>query len=358
MTTDPATQVGSIPQTTAVRPGHEFDEQALAHYLSAVIGASGALTVRQFEGGQSNPTFLLHYAGRDYVMRKQPPGRLLPSAHQVGREYRVMKALTNTGVPVPRMYALNEDPKIIGTHFFLMEHVVGRVFSDPLLPELAPSERRALYQHLVDVLAALHQVNYLDVGLADFGRPGNYYARQIGRWTKQYLASQTDELPQMERLMAWLPENVPDAGDTVIVHGDFRLGNMIVHPTEPRIVAVLDWELSTLGDALADLGYICMDYHTATDIGGEQGLDRPDLADLGIPGEDEQVDRYCARTGRKRIDNWNFYLIYNLFRSGAIIQGVYKRGLDGNASSQLALTYADACAKRADLACALLDTDP
>jgi len=339
---------------TPVRKAHRFDEAALDRYLRAhVAGYTGGLEVRQFEGGQSNPTFALRSGARELVLRKQPPGHLLPSAHQVDREYRVMHALRDTDVPVPRMYALCEDPSVIGTKFYVMEKVQGRVFTDLMLPGFTNDQRRALYRDLTRVLAALHSVDPVAVGLADFGRPGNYYERQISRWSKQYVASKTEEIEAMDRLMEWLPAHIPKSEETVIVHGDYRLGNVLLHPSEPRIVAVLDWELSTLGHPLADLGYVCMDYHA--DSYTTAGLSRPDLADFGIPSEQEFVADYCAFAGRDRIDDWDFYVIYNLFRSAGIIQGVYKRGLDGNASSATATGFKDVCRMRAERAWRLVE---
>ena len=264
-------------ELTSVRSAHRFDEEALARYLSShVDGFSGPLKVEQFEGGQSNPTFRLEAGGVRYVLRKQPPGKLLPSAHQVDREHRVMQALEPTDVPVPHMFALCEDPDVIGTKFYVMEWVDGRVFAETRLPDQTPEARRAIYLDMARVLARLHAVEPAQVGLAEFGRPGNYYERQIGRWSKQYVASKTEEIEAMDRLMQWLPDNIPEQKKTVVVHGDFRLGNMLIHPTEPRIVAVLDWELSTLGDGLADLGYICQDYH------GES------YEDVGLAGADSR----------------------------------------------------------------------
>jgi aminoglycoside phosphotransferase (APT) family kinase protein len=334
-------------ELTGVRDAHRFDEAALERYLTGhVAGFAGPMTIEQFEGGQSNPTFRLQAGGRRYVMRKPPPGELLPSAHQVDREYRVMKALEHTPVPVPRMYALCEDSAVIGTKFYIMEWVDGRVFAETRLPSLGREERRAIYLDLARVLAELHKVDPAAVGLETFGRPGNYYERQIGRWSKQYLASKTEQIEAMDRLMAWLPDNIPEQGKSVIVHGDYRLGNALIHPTEPRIAAVLDWELSTLGDGLADLGYLCQDYHG--EAYNDAGLAGADLDALGIPTEQEMVDEYCRHACIGRIDNWPFYLIYNMFRSAAIIQGVYKRGLDGNASSEKALEYKDAARLRAE----------
>ena len=339
---------------TPVREAHRFDEAALAAYLEAnVAGYAGPLTVRQFEGGQSNPTFQLETPGKHYVMRKQPPGELLPSAHQVDREYRVMKALAGSDVPVPEMFCLCEDKAVIGTKFYVMERVEGRVFTELLLPALTPEERQSIYLDMARVLAALHSVDVDAVGLSEFGRPGNYYERQVGRWSKQYVASKTDEIEAMENLMTWLPENIPAQKKTVIVHGDFRLGNMLIHPTEPRIAAVLDWELSTLGDGLADLGYICQDYHG--DSYFTEGLANADLPALGIPTEEEFVAEYCRHAGIDAIDNWPFYLIYNMFRSAAIIQGVYKRGLDGNASSETATEFGDIARIRSERAWGLVE---
>ena len=350
--------MSGIPELTPVRPAHRFDERALNEFLRAELPGyppRGPLMVRQFEGGQSNPTFLLAAGGREYVLRKQPTGELLPSAHRVDREYRVMKALESTEVPVPRMHLLCEDPAVIGTRFYVMEKVEGRVYADPLMPEASPVERTLVYRHLADVLAALHAVPPEEAGLGSFGRPGNYYERQISRWSRQYVASRTEDIPEMDALMEWLPRHIPAAAETVVVHGDYRLGNAIVHPDEPRIVAILDWELSTLGHPLADLGYVCQTYHA--NEGDRHGLNRPDLHALGIPTEEEFVARYCEAAGIDGIEDWRFYLVYNLFRSAAIIQGVYKRGLDGNASSDTALGFGGYCRARAERAWRLVGGD-
>lgn len=339
----------NLPELTPVRAGHEIDEAALRRYLEThVEGFKGPLKLLQFDGGQSNPTFKLEAGSGNYVMRKQPPGELLPSAHQVDREYRIMHALRDTPVPVPKMYALCEDIAVIGTKFYVMEMVEGRIFKEPLLPGLSRSDRRAIYRDVARVLAELHKVDYRALGLEDFGRPGNYYERQISRWTKQYLASKTEELASMEGLLDWVPKHIPASEETCIAHGDYRMGNIMMHPTEPRVVAVLDWELCTLGHPFADVGYVCMEYYA--DFYGEVTLRRPDLADLGVPSVDEFVADYCRFAGRNRIEHWDFYVIYNLFRSGAIVQGVYKRGLDGNASSTNALDYKDECRNRVDRA--------
>jgi aminoglycoside phosphotransferase (APT) family kinase protein len=335
---------------TPVRDAHKYDETALTAFMEReVSGFAGPLEVWQFEGGQSNPTFLLRSASGDYVLRKQPPGKLLPSAHQVDREYRVMHALRDTSIPVPKMLALCEDPAVIGTKFYVMEKVEGRIYSDSLLPDFTPEQRRALYLDFARVLADLQNVDPRDVGLEDFGRPGNYYERQISRWTKQYLASKTDEIESMEQLMTWLPENVPQSDRAVIVHGDFRIGNAILHPTEPRIVALLDWELSTLGDPIADLAHFCV-YMPGGSAGQAQTPKDVNLQELGIPTEQDMVDAFCRNAGIERIDNWPFYLVYNLFRLAGIIQGVYKRGLEGNASSRAALGLKAAARQRADRA--------
>jgi aminoglycoside phosphotransferase (APT) family kinase protein len=240
-----------IPETIPVLESHRIDEDVLRHYLEAhVPGFSGPIGVRQFLGGQSCPTYHIAAGGKEYVVRRKPPGKLLPSAHAVDREYRVITALAGTDVPVPRTYALCEDPSVIGTPFYVMDYVYGRVLVDPMLPDLPPAERATIYEDMIDVLARLHRVDWQAVGLADFGRPGNYYARQIHRWTQQYRASETEKIETMERLIAWLPEHLPADDETTLVHGDFRLGNVIIHPTEPRVAAVLDWELATLGHPL------------------------------------------------------------------------------------------------------------
>ncbi len=338
------------PNLTPVRDAHKFEEHALADYMAKhVEGFQGPLEIQQFEGGQSNPTFLLNAGSGEYVLRKQPPGKLLPSAHQVDREYRVMDALYDTPVPVPKMHALCEDTSVLGTKFYIMEAVPGRVISDGTLPGFTVEQRQALYDDFARVLAALQNVDIHEVGLDNYGPPTNYYERQIGRWTKQYLASKTEEIEAMEKLIEWLPKNIPQSDRTVLVHGDFRIGNAIIHPTEPRIVALLDWELSTLGDPIADLGHFCV-YMPGSKAGGARVPKDVNLRELGVPTEDEFVQNFCKHAGIDKIDNWEFYLVYNLFRLGGIIQGVYKRGLEGNASSQAALGLKDACRQRAELA--------
>jgi aminoglycoside phosphotransferase (APT) family kinase protein len=311
-----------------VRPAHRFDEEALDRYLKAHLdGYQGNPELQQFAGGQSNPTFLLKSGDRSFVVRKKPPGTLLPTAHMIEREYRIYRALEDTGVPVPRPHLLCEDASVIGTAFYVMDYVQGRVLVDWALPEQQPSERRAIYDDMNRVLAALHSVDVQRKGLSDYGKPGNYFERQISRWIKQYIAAQTREIEPMNRLIEWLPKNVPTDDTTTIVHGDYQLYNLMLHPTEPRVVALLDWELSTLGHPMADLAYNCMVYH------------KPEAASFGegVPSEEEYVARYCERTGRARIANWNFYVAFGFFRHASIVQGVYKRGLQGNASSASAL---------------------
>jgi aminoglycoside phosphotransferase (APT) family kinase protein len=338
---------------TPVRDAHRFDESALDEYLKLNLeGYAGPLNVEQFEGGQSNPTFLLTTGGRQYVMRKKPPGKLLPSAHAVEREFKVMKALQHSDVPVPRMYLLCENEHVIGTPFFVMEHVESRVLEDITLPGMTPEERHAIYFDLIRVLAALHSVDHSAIGLDDFGKPGNYFSRQIGRWSKQYVAAKTDEIESMERLMKYLPANVPDDDTSCIVHGDYRMGNMLLHPTEPRIVAVVDWELSTLGHPLGDLGYSCMFYHSG--IVGRASLKGHSSSETGIPTEEAFLAEYCRLTGRDGIPNWNFYLAFSFFRLASILQGVYKRGIDGNASSTEAMERGRLAREIADLAGSLL----
>ena len=339
----------SRPITTPVRPAHRFDEEALKAYLSVHLdGFAEPCSICQFEGGQSNPTFLLETPGGSLVLRKKPPGRLLPSAHAVEREYRVMGALATTGVPVCSMLHLCEDEDIIGTPFVVMEHVEGRVFHDPTMPGVDPCDRSATYEHLMEVLVSLHDVRPDDVGLGRFGKPGNYYARQISRWSRQYRASETSRIASMDQLIDWLPRNIPAGEEVRIVHGDYRLGNMIVHPSEPRIVAVLDWELSTLGDPLADLSYNLMTHYLPSKR-------HPTLVDndpetTGIPSRQSQLELYSELSGRDALKHWNFYLSFSMFRSAAIGQGVYKRGLDGNASSATALELGKEVASTADIA--------
>ena len=290
-----------------------------------------------------------------YVLRKKPDGILLPSAHAVDREYRVMKALGGTDVPVPRMLCLCEDTGVIGTMFFVMYFAAGRSFWDPALPGLEPVERGAIYAEMNRVIAALHTVDYQAVGLGEFGKPGNYFGRQIARWSKQYKASETRHIQSMENLIAWLPENIPAGDETTLVHGDFRLDNMIFHPTEPRVIALLDWELSTLGHPLADFAYHMLAWRLRPDeFRGMAGLD---IADLGIPNEADYVSAYCKRTGRQSISprDWEFYLAYNMFRLACIRQGIMKRVIDGNASNPNAADVGRRAGDMADTAWRLVE---
>jgi aminoglycoside phosphotransferase (APT) family kinase protein len=320
--------------TMPVGEAHRFDVAALERWLAQhVEGYGGPLAVEQFKGGQSNPTYLLTAGGKRYVLRRRPPGKLLPSAHAVDREHRVMTALASTDVPVPRMYGLCEDDAVIGTAFYVMEHVDGRVLWDPALPGMEPAQRAAVFDEMNRVIAALHQVDYAAVGLGDYGKSGNYLARQVDRWTKQYRASETEKIPAMDSLIEWLPKNVPSGDETSVVHGDYRLDNMIWSHTEPRVLAVLDWELSTLGHPLADFSYHLMTWRVSP--GEFRGLLGFDLPSLGIPSEEAYVAAYCRRTGRGPIDaeRWAFYLAFNMFRLAGILQGVMARAPQGNASS-------------------------
>jgi aminoglycoside phosphotransferase (APT) family kinase protein len=311
-----------------VLENNRFDEAALAKYLSArVEGFKGDMVVRQFQGGFSNPTFHLQVGDRAYVLRKKPPGQLLPSAHAVDREYKVMKALQSTNVPVPRMHLLCEDDSIIGTMFYVMDYVDGRVYTDRLLPGCTKQQRAEMYDAMNDVLAKLHRVDYKAVGLEDFGKPTGYVARQVSRWSKQYVASAIEDTPAMNKLMEWLPANQPAEDEATIAHGDYRIGNLLFHPTESRVVAVLDWELSTIGHPLGDLAYCCSPYHSPS--AGGRGFDQQQLAELGIPDEPEFLEKYRQRVGRKDIPNWKFFIVFSLFRSAAILAGVYRRSVDG-----------------------------
>jgi len=328
--------------TRPVSERHAFDADALARWLAQHIdGFAGPLAVEMFKGGQSNPTYKLVTPGRSYVMRAKPGpvAKLLPSAHAIEREYQVMSALAGTDVPVPRMLALCEDESVIGRAFYIMEFMAGRVLWDQSLPGLQPAERAAYYDEMNRVIAALHSVDFAARGLAGYGKPGNYFERQIGRWSKQYRASVTQPIAEMDRLMDWLPAHMPasalDESRVAIVHGDYRLDNLMFHPTEPRVIAVLDWELSTLGHPLADFAYHCMSWHIPATMG--RGIAGQDLAALGIPSERDYIQRYCQRTGMADSDqlhaDWNFYLAYNMFRIAAILQGIAKRVEDGTAAS-------------------------
>ena len=331
--------------TRPVAEQHAFDSDALTRWLQPRLpGFAGPLTVEQFKGGQSNPTYKLLTPGGSYVMRAKPGpvARLLPSAHAIEREYRVMNALATSAVPVPRMHLLCEDESVIGRAFYIMSFVDGRVLWDQALPGMTKAERAAIYDEMNRVIAALHVVDAAAAGLTGYGKPGNYFERQIGRWSKQYMASITQPIEAMDRLMAWLPAHMPagarDPSIASVVHGDYRLDNLVWHPTEPCVLAVLDWELSTLGHPLADFSYHCMAWHIPP--GTFRGIGGLDLAALGIPLEADYVQRWCERTRLATAEalaaDWNFYLAYNLFRIAAILQGIAKRVEDGTAASDQA----------------------
>jgi len=310
------------------------DIPALGAYLEAHIdGFSGLVSASKFGTGQSNPTYRLKAASGEYVLRAKPPGALLKSAHQVDREYRVMRALADTSVPVPRMFHLAAGENPLGRMFFVMEYLDGRIFWDPSLPEVEKKDRWAIYDGMNKTLAALHNVDITAVGLTDFGRPGTYFERQTGRWIKQYRASVMVENPDVDRLIDWLQANLPkDDGASTLVHGDYRLDNMILAQNTPDVIAVLDWELSTLGHPLADLAYQCMQWRLPYQA-GMRGLGGLNRHDLGLPDESEYVAAYCQRRGIDGIDHWNFYLAFSFFRLAAILQGVVRRAHDGNASN-------------------------
>jgi aminoglycoside phosphotransferase (APT) family kinase protein len=345
--------------TRPVSEQHAFDVPALSAWLDVNLpGFKGPLTVESFKGGQSNPTYKLITPTQSYVMRAKPGpvAKLLPSAHAVEREYAVMKALYGTDVPVPQMHCLCEDESVIGRAFYVMEFMQGRVMWDQSLPGMSNAERLAIYSEMNRVIAALHSVNVADRGLAAYGKPGNYFDRQIGRWSKQYVASITQDIPEMNQLMAWLPQHIPamakDESRVSVVHGDYRLDNLMFHPTEARVIAVLDWELSTLGHPLADFSYHCMTWHIPP--GSFRGIAGVDLAALGIPLEQDYIAMYCKRTAITTPEalkpDWNFYMAYNMFRIAAILQGIAKRVEMGTASSAQAANSAKGVVPLAQLA--------
>ena len=334
----------------------QLDTKALDEYLAGQIkDFAGLQSAEKFAGGQSNPTFLLTADSGNYVLRRKPSGRLLKSAHAVDREFRVISALAATDVPVAKAYHLCEDDNVIGSMFYIMGFVEGRIFWDPALPDIRVADRTAMYDEMNRVLAALHSVDVDAVGLSDFGKPGNYFERQVGRWTTQYLAAETETIDPMDTLMRWLPEHMPaDDGQVALVHGDYRLDNMIFHPTESRILAIVDWELSTLGHPFADLAYQCMQWRLPN-TGISKGLADMDRTALGIPAEAEYVELYCQRTGRDGVPDWTFCLAFSFFRLAAIVQGVLKRALDGNASSARATEIGKMARPLAQAAVELID---
>lgn len=317
---------------TEVAPKHRFDEARLEAYLrGAIDDFGGDMRVRQFQGGASNPTFLVTAGEGRYVLRKKPPGQLLASAHQVDREHRIMKALEGTGVPVPHMRALCEDPEVIGTAFYVMDFLPGRVFRDATLPDQTPAERAAIYDELNATLAKLHKVDFRAVGLESFGRAGGYFERQLSRWIKQYRGAETEHIPAMEQLIEELPARLPADDSVSIAHGDYRLENVMFHPTEPKLIAVLDWELSTIGHPLADIAYNAFLWRS--DSPGWGSLQGVDFKTSGIPTEADYVARYLERAGRGPVEDWAFYVSFSVFRLASISQGVYRRVLDGVAAS-------------------------
>ncbi|MGE0497054.1 MAG: phosphotransferase [Ramlibacter sp.] len=345
--------------TRPVSDKHAFDTAALSAWLETNLpGFAGPLSVEMFKGGQSNPTYKLITPSQSYVMRAKPGpvAKLLPSAHAVEREFAVMSGLQGTGVPVPRMHCLCEDESVIGRAFYVMECMQGRVLWDQALPGMTPTERGAIYDEMNRVIAALHSVNFSERGLASYGKPGNYFDRQIGRWSKQYVASITQPIAEMDQLIEWLPAHIPagarDEGKVSIVHGDYRLDNLMFHPTEPRVIAVLDWELSTLGHPLADFSYHCMAWHIPHAM--SRGIGGLDLPALGIPTEDDYIRRYCDRTGlatpQELKADWNFYMAYNMFRIAAILQGIAKRVEAGTASSAQAVASGAGARPMAEMA--------
>ena len=320
--------------TVEVKEGHGFDVARLEAFLyGSVAGFAGPVTVKQFEAGQSNLTYLVTTPGRTYVLRRKPPGKLLKSAHAVDREFRVMRALGSTGFPVPEALVLSDDPTIVGTMFYVMSHVPGRVFMDCSMPDLAPAQRAAMFDSVNATLAALHSVDYVALGLEDFGRPGNYFARQITRWSQQYEASRTEDIPEMDKVMAWLPGAIPPDETSRLIHGDFSFHNVLAHPSEPRVAAVLDWELSTIGHPFGDLMYHMMEWYRPGDTDLRGSLAERDLQALGIPAFDAYLERYCERTGMAVPENVGFYRAYNLFRVAAIKQGIAGRARDGTVVS-------------------------
>ena len=347
--------------TKDVAETHKFNEANLAAWMEEnVEGYEGPLTVKQFKGGQSNPTYKLFAGGKTYVMRRKPPGKLLPSAHAVDREFRVISALYPLGYPVAKPYGLCTDESVVGTMFYIMDCVEGRILWDGTLPGMDPAERRAIYEAKVKTFADLHNVDWRAAGLEGFGKEGDYVARQIHRWTKQYQLSETKTIKEMNELIEWLPENIPPGDKTTIVHGDYRLDNMILHPTEPKVIAVLDWELCTLGDPLADFSYHLMNWVMPSNDPGRKALvEIEDLKSYGIPTMEEYVDLYCGHTDRDGLPELNYYFAYNAFRLAGICQGIVGRVRDGTASNAnaaameqrvpLLANFAHDCAKKAGM---------
>nr|WP_310627956.1 phosphotransferase [Limnohabitans sp.] len=349
----------TLAPTQPMHEMHSIDTAKLTAWLNAHLpGFKGPVSLERFKGGQSNPTYQLITPDQTYVMRTKPGpvAKLLPSAHAIEREFKVMQGLYGTDVPVPQMHVLCEDESIIGRAFYVMAFVQGRVLWDQTLPSLNNMARASIYDEMNRVIAALHTVPFAQRGLENYGRPGNYFERQIGRWSKQYAASVTQPIPEMDKLIEWLPAHMPasaqDASKVSIVHGDYRLDNLMFHPTQPRVLAVLDWELSTLGHPLADFSYLCMAWHIPP--GTFRGIGGVNIAALGIPSESEYIHKYCDRTGLANPADlkadWNFYLAYNMFRIAAILQGIAKRVETGTASSDQAKANGAGARPMAELA--------
>lgn len=353
MTADARSQYAG---TGRMRPGQEIAAGRLSHWLQANIeGYAGPLAIEQFKGGQSNPTYRLRTPARDYVLRRKPPGELLKGAHAIEREYRVTAALAGAGFPVPRVYSLCTDTAVAGTPFYVMSMVEGRIFWDSSLPELTRTERPQYFDAMNATLSQLHSLDAGAIGLADYGRPGNYFERQIARWSRQYLQDEAaGRDPHLDRLLEWLPGHIPTGEDSSVVHGDFRADNLVFHPTEPRVIAVLDWELSTIGHPLADFAYHLMMFRLPPSIIG--GLHGQDLEALGIPPESDYVAAYCRRTGRDGIAELSFYVAFNMFRFAAILHGIKGRIARGTAASAHARSMADNFAPLAQLAWAQVGT--
>lgn len=331
------------PELTPIRDAHRLDLTRLSDYLAEHLPQySGKLSARQFKDGQSNPTYFLQSADHAFVLRKKPPGRLLRGAHLVEREFRVISALATKGFPVPCALHLCEDESVIGTAFYIMEHVGGGICQDATLPGMTPAERKSIYASMAEVLAQLHAIDWSAVGLSDYGKHGDYLGRQIALWSRQYEATKTEEIAEMNRVMAWLPDHIPPGDETSLVHGDYRLGNIILAQCRPKVAAVLDWELSTLGHPLADLAYNCLPYHLPPEVKNPPGLTAKSLEELGIPPEKEYIAAYCRAAGRKdTIPNWTFYITFAMFRLASISQGVYARALQGNASAPNAMEFGE-----------------
>ena len=344
--------------TMDVQEKLKFPEKKLEEYLSDTIpDFEGNLSVKEFKGGQSNPTYQLVTPKKKYVLRRKPPGKLLPSAHAVDREYRVITALNSVNYAVPKTFCLCEDESIIGTIFYVMEMVDGRIIWEPTIPNSSPGIRKEIFAAKNKTLAELHNVDYKKIGLESFGKPGNYFSRQISRWTKQYIASETENIKEMQSLIEWLPNNIPGKDETSIVHGDYRIDNMVLHPTESKVLAVLDWELSTLGHPLGDFTYHLMQWFMPEVEGGAgtQSLSNVNYKELGIPDAEDYIKMYCEQTNRKEIDNIDFYLAYNFFRLAGILQGILGRVRDGTAANQNAAERASGVRNLSDTAWNLVE---